>query len=304
MGKFLNEFYGDDWRDKIVTHKTPTGRTSRVKVGSLSPEEQLKYNPNRFKSTKADGKMTKDDYDKIKPIDKKVRTVDVYIASKDLDVVDDVKNNIQKDKLILATTDSKNVIDLFDDELDVVKLLRVPVASIKKYMVGSVDDIESIDDFEFKDVDTDDEEKLYEISNFSDSTIFLLDLYPYVQEVEIEIDKAGEDDDDFEELKKPVDEGNKFSAFYLNENVGTYITEMPWLVIDDDKYDIYMEKDGWIDKLISIIKNKKHSIDEILKPFYGVYQRFFLKRYKDLEEWEQNRLNKYLPSNFKKDMGI
>lgn len=219
MGDFLNEFYGDTWRDKIVTHRTPTGRMTRVKVRSLPPEEQLKYNPNRFKRTKADTKMTKDEFDKLQDVDGKVRTMDIYIASKDLDVIDDIRNNIKEGKLVLATTDSKNVIDLFDDDLDVVKLLRVPVTSIKKYMDGSVENVESIEDYKFKDVETDDEEELYEISKFKDSTIFLLDLYPYLFDVEIKLDRHDDDEDDFEELKHVEESFSKFGHFYITEEL-------------------------------------------------------------------------------------
>jgi len=225
MGKFLIEYYsgGADWRQKIVTHRTPTGRISRVRVGSLTPDEQLKYNPNRFKRGKADTKMTKGDFEKLRDLDKKIRTMDVYVASKDLDEIEDVQDIIQADKLVLGTTDSKNVVNLFDDDYDVVKIHKLPVTAIKKYMTKNVEDAESIDDYSFTDVDTDDEEKLFEISKFKDSTIFLLDLYSYLKDVEFSIDHADDDEDDFEELdgrgdskEEEVEEG-KFSQFYREE---------------------------------------------------------------------------------------
>jgi len=211
MGIFLNEYYGDDWRDRIVTHRTPTGRISRVKVKSLPPEEQLKYNPNRFKRTKADTKMTKSHFDKIKSVDGKIRTRDVYMASRDLDVIEDIRNNVRKGKLILATTDSKNVIDLFDDDIE---------------------SVESVEDLEFKDAGTEDEEELYELSKFTDSTIFLLDLYPYLQDIEIKLDKSDDDEDNFDELK--TESNGNFLAYYMNEDAGGLITEMPHLKIGDD----------------------------------------------------------------------
>jgi hypothetical protein len=195
----FNEFYGDEWRDKVVTHRTPTGRTTRVKVGSLPSEEQLKYNPNRFKGTKADTKMTKNQYDKTKDIpDKKKRVFDVYLGTKNLDLLDDI---IEEDKLILATNDSSVVIDLFDDDLDVAKLTGVPVEAIKKYLDGDLDDVDFLDEWEFKDA-VGNEEELYELAEFSDAKIFLIDLYPYRDVIDIKIDKAGDDEDDFEELKK------------------------------------------------------------------------------------------------------
>lgn len=302
MGNFLNEYYGDDWRDRIVTHRTPTGRITRVKVKSLPPKEQLKYNPNRFKRTKADTKMTKGDFDKLKPVDEKVRTMDVYMASRDLDVIEDIRNNVREGKLIMATTDSKNVIDLFNDELDVVKMLKVPVTAIKKYLDTDIESVESVEDLEFKDAGTEDEEKLYELSKFTDATIFLLDLYPYLNDIEIKIDKQDDDEDDFEELA--TESHGNFLAYYMNEDAGGLITEMPHLRIGSATYDFYMEKDGWVDRLIAIIKNKKHSIDEILEPFYGVYKRFFQGRYKMLDDYEQEKLKKYVPKEFMLAMGV
>lgn len=195
---FFNEFYGENWRDKIVTHRTPTGRMTRVKVGSLPPEEQLKYNPNRFKRTKADTRMTKGEFEKSEDgTDKKKRLFDIYVGTKNLDLVDSIKEG----KLILGTTDSGIVIDLFDDDLDVAKLTGVPVDAVKKYLDADLDDVDFLDEMEFEDA-TGDEEKLYELVEFSDAKIFLIDLYPYMDVIDISIDRADDDEDDFDELKK------------------------------------------------------------------------------------------------------
>lgn len=43
-----------DWRDMRVWHTTPTGKRSYVKVKSLSPDEQAKYNPNLRKRNEED----------------------------------------------------------------------------------------------------------------------------------------------------------------------------------------------------------------------------------------------------------
>jgi len=37
----------DDWRDRYVTHITPGGKTTKVKIRSLPPEEQAKYAPKK-----------------------------------------------------------------------------------------------------------------------------------------------------------------------------------------------------------------------------------------------------------------
>tara|TARA_Y100000310_G_C20704363_1_gene833748 strand:+ start:37033 stop:38145 length:1113 start_codon:yes stop_codon:yes gene_type:complete len=218
MGKFLTEFFGDTWKDRIVTHRTPTGRITKVKVKSLPPDEQLKYNPNRFKRTKADTKMTKTDFEKLKHGDSEERVIDVYIGTKDLDVL----NTLEDDKLVLATTESKNIIDLFDEDLDVIKISKIPVESIKKYMVNSVDNVDTIEDFEFEDVTTKDEEELYELAKFSDSTIFMLDLKPFLDDVEVKIDTADEEYDDLTELPSREVSESKFFSYYLNENLDEF----------------------------------------------------------------------------------
>ena len=79
----FREFYGDTWRDKVITHKTPGGKTSRAKVGSLEPDEQRKYNPNRFKRTGADTKMTKSDHDTLTPAEEVALLLDFYIGVRD-----------------------------------------------------------------------------------------------------------------------------------------------------------------------------------------------------------------------------
>jgi len=265
MGKFLKEYYAGsrDWRQKIVTHRTPTGRISRVKVASLPSHEQKKYNPNRFKRTGADTKMTKRKFDNLKNIDKKVRTMDVYIASKDLSDSEDVQNKLEKDRLVLATTDSKDVMNLFDDDYDVVKVMNLPVKAIKKYMEKSVEDADSIDDYEFKDVGTDDEEKLYELSKFKDSTLFLLDIFPYLKDIEISLDRAEDEEDDFEELEgrngedDDIGEG-KFFKHYKEKYVNDVIFYKGY---DENKKDkkISLGIPEW-DKYFFVADNKEDAL--------------------------------------------
>lgn len=42
-------FQASDWKEKVVEHTTPTGQKRKVKVKSLSPEEQEKYRPKKKK---------------------------------------------------------------------------------------------------------------------------------------------------------------------------------------------------------------------------------------------------------------
>lgn len=193
------EFFGQDWKERIVTHRTPTGRMTRVKVKSLPPEEQLKYNPNRFKRTKADTRMGKLQFDKLKKKTiKEPRIFDVYIGLSNVDNID----NVEEGNLILATTDPLYVMNYFDDGLDIIKLRNVPVMAVKKYLESDVESIDFLDDFEFLDVGIKTEEELYELVKFSDSKIFLLDVVPYMDTIEVIKDRADVDDDDLGELQE------------------------------------------------------------------------------------------------------
>jgi len=91
-----------------------------------------------------------------------------------------------------------------------------------------------------------------------------------------------------------------FGKYYTEE----FIIEMPHLSIDDKTYDIYMEKDGWVDRLIEIIEQGEHDIKKILEPFFGLYKVFFIKRYNILDNEQKERLNNVLPDDFLKYMGI
>ena len=70
-----------DWRQKKVMHRTPGGKLTKVKISSLPAEEQQKYNPNRYKGSGADTKMSKDDFEDQQVIDlDNVKTSSFYIA--------------------------------------------------------------------------------------------------------------------------------------------------------------------------------------------------------------------------------
>jgi hypothetical protein len=190
------EYYGDSWRDKIVTHRTPTGRITRVKVSSLPPEEQWKYNPNRFKKSNTKDKILPPQT-LIKDIDD-VKTISVYVGTDD---VDNIKN-LESGQLILGTTESKYVLKYFDENINVVKLSNVPVKSIKGYIKTDINSVDFLEDFEVVDIEKNmDEEQLFELANFSEYKIFMLDITPYIEFIRIDVDTPESDEDDFEELK-------------------------------------------------------------------------------------------------------
>ena len=185
----FREFYGDDWRDKIVSHKTPTGRTSRVKVGSLTPDEQAKYNPNRFKRTGADTKMTKSDHDGLTPVEETKLLLDFYIGIRDEEELD----NFTEGKPTLATNESSHVIELFDDDYIPVVAKGVPVDAVIKYRAIDEDDNE-VEWIDFEEGMTDQEK--YDFIKFEDWNIFQLDLFPYQEEIEFTIDVVEDETDE------------------------------------------------------------------------------------------------------------
>lgn len=189
--RFIIEYKKYNWRDKIVTHRTPTGRISRVKVGSLPPDEQLKYNPNRIKRMKLDMKLNVDDVDQFK----KVKVIDMYVASKGLK---NIKSVIKKheNKLILAATDSDHIFNLFDDQYDIIKLEGVPLKCIKKYIKHPIDGISNIDNINFIDVKDENDDEVYEFIKYKDLSIVLVDLYTCIDVVNIIIDYIDNDEDD------------------------------------------------------------------------------------------------------------
>ena len=188
MTMTFREFYGDTWRDKVVTHRTPTGKTSRAKVGSLSAEEQAKYNPNRFKRTGADTKMTKSDHDALDVSEELKHLLDFYIAVRDESDLE----SFEEGKPTLATNESGNVIELFDDDLLPATVKGVPIDAVTKYR--SKDDDEDEDWLDFPEGMSDQEK--YDFIKFEDYDIFQLNLFPYQEEIEVNLDIKEDNDDE------------------------------------------------------------------------------------------------------------
>ena len=185
-----------DWRSRRVVHKTPGGKMTRVKISSLPASEQQKYNPSRFDKMSGMA-MTDKEAKELQDVDLDgVRTFDFYIGLKDIDDLD----TIEEGQPTLATNDSSVVIDLFDDDLKVVSLKNVPVDAVKKKLVPKEKDGEpDYSDIEFvsfgkdgKDVDA---EHKFEELKFGDSNIFLLDLAPHMDAIEVSVDDDDETDE-------------------------------------------------------------------------------------------------------------
>lgn len=191
--KYLTELFRKDWRDKVVMHITPkTHKLSRVKISSMPPEEQEKYNPNRYKVKRVSNSQTT----KYSPEDiVNIKTIDFYVATKDVEYI----YNLQPEQLILATVSSEIATNYFNEELISVKLSNVPVIATKKYISGNFKYVDS-EDIDIVDIEDDNPDKILEILKFSDYKLFLIEIQPFLQYIKISIDGEELPNRDFKKL--------------------------------------------------------------------------------------------------------
>ena len=186
-----------NWRERRIVHRTPGGKLTRVKIGSLPAKEQQKYNPNRFKR---DSDMTPNDFKSLQKRDVDAGYIfDFYIQVENVSDLDEIKEG----DLILATSDSYKVKELFDDDQKILKLKTVPMEAVKKVIVEpesgdpiNYDDIESL---EFEDISDLEGEEKYEKIKFNSEQIYQLDLYNYLKYIDIVVDSVDDDDSELDE---------------------------------------------------------------------------------------------------------
>ena len=199
------------WRERKIVHRTPGGKMTRVKIGSLPADEQQKYNPNRYKRG-ADTQMGADDYADLQKRDVDAGHIfDFYIQLGDIAELDDVEEGA----LLLATTDSKKVHELFDNDKKVVKLKNVPMDAVKKVVISSDDgqplDLENSDDIPFEDVGELEGVEKYEKIKFNDDELYQLDIAPYIEYIDVVLDEPNSEDED-----EGVNEGF-YNYYYIGE---------------------------------------------------------------------------------------
>ena len=197
------------WRERKIVHRTPGGKMTRVKISSLPADEQQKYNPNRYKRG-ADTKMSADEYADLQKKDVDAGHIfDFYIQLGDIAELDDVEEG----SLLLATTDSNKVRDLFDKDMKVVKLKTVPMDAVKKVVVSSEDgeplDLEKSDNIEFEDIDELEGMERYEKIKFNDEGLYQIDIAPYLEYIDVVLDEPESENDD-----KDITEGF-FNYYYI-----------------------------------------------------------------------------------------
>lgn len=189
------------WREKRVWHRTKSGEMHFVKVKSLSPDEQMRYKPiDLIKKNKRAEKLNKKirvlkSKEEIEPTQEPVvaepkakvegEMFDFYYGIKDPSKY----KEFNEDELVEATLDSAKAVDMEDDEgLHIVIAKNVPLDAIKEYMDEEGD---------WKEIEIEDKLKKAEFIEFGDNDFFKLDLYPYKDIVELEL----QNDEEIEEMK-------------------------------------------------------------------------------------------------------
>ncbi len=200
-----------NWRERKIVHRTPGGKMTRVKIGSLPADEQQKYNPNRYKRG-ADKLMGKDDYEDLQKREVDAGHIfDFYVQVKDVSELDDIEDGT----LLLTTTNSKVVNDLFDDDMSIVKLKNVPMDAVKKVVIpkenGEPIDLAKSDDLSFEDIDELEGKERYEKIKFNDDQLYQIDIAPYLEYVEVVLDEPDEEDD-----SQDVNEGF-YNYYYIGD---------------------------------------------------------------------------------------
>ena len=187
--KTIKPTFTKNWRERRVMHRTPGGKLTRVKIGSLPADEQQKYNPNRFKRKRD---LMDGDFETIQQNQVDYGYIfDFYIQVKDESELD----NLEEDTLLLATTDGVIVPKVFSDsDMIIMKLKNVPMDAVKMVAIGDEDNIDyaSLDNIEFEDIDDLEGSERYEKIKFNETKIYQIDVFHYIDHIEKTVDMVQE----------------------------------------------------------------------------------------------------------------
>ena len=179
------------WRERRVSHRTPSGEINIVKIKSLSPNEQMKYKPidlihrdkraknlgSKIKSSKSSDEQQFEPQEQIPvklPPTVHGEVFDFYIG---IESNEEVKN-IKKNQLFKATLDSAKAVDMEEDEqLHIILAKNVPVDAIKEYMD---------EDGKWKKIEEEDRDKKADFIKFDDNDFFKIDLFEFKDIIELE----------------------------------------------------------------------------------------------------------------------
>jgi hypothetical protein len=255
------------WRDRRVWHRTKSNEMHYVKIKSLTPEEQMKYKPmDLLKKDKRAKKLSiglqkpkeetpQMDYQDIAQDNTLVQEPTPPIEGEVFDFyygVEDPKNykDIEEDKLIIATLDSAKAVDMEDDDgLTIVYARNVPFEAVKEYMD---------EDGNWKKIEITDKDKKAEFIEFSENDFFKIDLYPYKDVVELELQNEDETNETEENESKI-------------HNYENYLVEKELLFLLDNKV-IKLIIENKIEKFDPKVINLAKKIAEKIKVKYdGMY---------------------------------
>ena len=164
----------DDWRQKMVWHRTASGQRNKVKVKSLPADDQWKYAPLEVKmKRKQKDPHVQVDQPQFKP---ERKTLTVYYSAdrpKGFDQFDD-------GKLVVVTDDSAKAIEIEKKGHKIAVAHQVPVDAFKRFYNYEKKDW---DDFE-KDIG---EDKKFELIKFTDNDVYLADFAKFKDEIDFQM---------------------------------------------------------------------------------------------------------------------
>jgi hypothetical protein len=184
----------DDWRSKMVWHRTSTGQRNKVKVKSLPKEDQYRYAPLEVKLRHIGNKPGyKMDTPSSVPVLNKpqIRVFTVYYSADRPKSFDEFTDG----KLVMVTDDSAKAIEIEKKGHKVAVAHSVPLDAFKKYW-----DYESTEWKAFS-KDIKDEEK-FELIKFTDNDVYLVDFFKFKDKIDFQLSDPNAEDDKEKEKDK------------------------------------------------------------------------------------------------------
>ena len=164
----------DDWRQKMIWHRTSTGQRNKVKVKSLPADQQWKYAPLEVKMKR----KQKDPHAQTElpqqKVEKKVLTL--YYSADRPKAFDE----FEESKLVVCTDDSLKAMEIEKANHEVAVAHQVPVEAIRKFWNYENKKWEKFPD------DVDEKEK-YELIKFSDDDVYLVDFFKFKDQIDFQL---------------------------------------------------------------------------------------------------------------------
>jgi len=178
----------DDWRQKLIWHRTSTGKRNRIKVKSLPADQQYKYAPKDIKD-KRRKKMsginpnTPSSGGVIEQPVKRVFTV-YYSADRPNGF-----NKFDDGKLVMVTDDSAMAISIEKKGHKVAIAHRVPLEAFTKFWNYETKNWESFD----KDIE---DEKKFELIKWTNLDIYLCDFFKYKEKIDFQLSDQNQEEEE------------------------------------------------------------------------------------------------------------